>query len=104
MNYMEAKTRIDGLVDTRTETLKKIASVTAKAIAEKSRKSGGNIESKDVEMLLSDLTPDEKFIVMVEVVTILAKNSNLKADSDNSSNNKKSNNSYNSIFSQRGYK
>ena len=37
MNYMEAKTRIDGLVDTRTETLKKIASVTAKAIAEKSR-------------------------------------------------------------------
>ena len=101
MNYMEAKTRIDGLVDTRNETLKKIASIAAKAIAEKARKSGGNINVKDIEELLSELTADEKFIVMAEVIAILAKNSNLKAESDRPKSNKS--NGLNSIFAQRGY-
>jgi hypothetical protein len=99
---VEGRTRIEGLIDKRDQLLNDAASIAAKVIASMSQKNG-DVEASDVDKLLKDFTADEKYLIMVKIVSILAQNSTLKADDDD--NRKKSNKvSSNSIFASRGYK
>lgn len=100
MNNMEARTRIEGLLDKRTEILNDVASIVAKAVATRSQKSG-DIDEGEVNTLLRDFTSDEKYLIMIKVVTILARNSNLMTESDTS---KKKSSDVNNIFASRGYR
>ena len=78
------------------------ASIAAKVIASSSQKNG-DIDESDINKLLKDFTSDEKYIIMVKIVSILARNSNLRADDDDD-NGRKNKTSSNSIFAARGYK
>ena len=101
MNHMEGRTRIEGLLDKRDQILNDAASIAAKVIASSSQKNG-DIEKSDIDKLLKDFTADEKYLILVKIISILAQNSNLKAGDDDSK--KKSNKvSTNNIFASRGY-
>jgi hypothetical protein len=99
MNMMEARTRVEGLLDKRTEILNDIASIVAKAVASRSQKNG-EVEEGEINTLLKDFTPDEKYLIMIKVVSILARNSNLRTDSEP----RKKSSSTNDIFASRGYR
>lgn len=99
MNMMEARTRVEGLLDKRTEILNDIASIVAKAVASRSQKNG-EVEEGEINTLLKDFTPDEKYLIMIKVVSILARNSNLRTDSEP----RKKSSSANDIFASRGYR
>lgn len=100
MNGMEGRTRIEGLLDKRDQLLNDAASIAAKVIASLSQKNG-DVEKSDIDKLLKDFTPDEKYLILVKIISILAQNSNLRAGDEER---KKSNKvSSNSIFASRGY-
>jgi hypothetical protein len=99
MNSVEARTRIEGLLDKRDELLNDVAAITANAIASRSQK--GDVSTSDIDNLLKDFTADEKYIIMVKVVSILAANSNLKVGKYDK---KPKNDDINNIFASRGYR
>lgn len=99
MNSVEARTRIEGLLDKRDELLNDVAAITANAIASRSQK--GDVSTSDIDNLLKDFTADEKYIIMVKVVSILASNSNLKVSRYDK---KPKNDDINNIFASRGYR
>ncbi len=99
MNSVEARTRIEGLLDKRDELLNDVAAITAKAIAAKSQK--GNIDMRDIDTLLKDFTSDEKYLILARTVMILGANSNLKAGGEKKNVSTRQDTS--SIFAKRGY-
>lgn len=99
MNSVEARTRIEGLLDKRDEILNDVAAIAAKAIATRSQK--GDVTTSDIDNLLKDFTADEKYIIMVKVVGILAANSNLKAGGNEK---KSKSDDISNIFASRGYR
>lgn len=100
MNNVEGRTRIEGLLDKRDQLLNDAASIAAKVVASSSQKNG-DIEKNDIDKLLKDFTSDEKYLILVKIISILAQHSNLKAgDDDRKRSNKVSSNS---IFASRGY-
>lgn len=103
MNAMEGRTRIEGLIEKRDDLLNDAASIVSKVIVDRSRKQG-DVEQNDIDNLLRDFTSDEKYLIMIKVVSILARNSDLRDSSSDKSDSGKKRSNTNSIFASRGYK
>lgn len=98
MNSMEARTRVEGLLSQRDEIFSKTAQIVSKVIASNKN---GKIDTKDIDVILKDFTGDEKYLIMIEVVNIFARNNKLRSDDDDKDTSSKHSNN---IFSARGYR
>lgn len=76
MNFMQAKTEIDGLNMKMDDLINKSASVVADALIDRAKKGNINKQSteKDIENLISSFSPEYQTAIIIKALTLLAMN------------------------------
>ena len=105
-NFMEAGTEIQSLISTIKTKRNDIAKLVAKAIVSRAKqgKVNNNI-GKDIDNLLADLSTEEKYGIILNVVYYLAEIGNFSNTSGGESKKKKKSDDEDSydFFGRRGY-